>query len=228
MTLKDDGFLIIKGGVNKTFLEQLRLDYLAASVYHQNVKSNDDHFLMIKDPYYTIPLTLLLAQTKDYIDIAEEYLGCKVGLGTCNLRRSKLTQAPPTSTNLFHCDENCGKGINIVKAFFYLNDVTEEGHGPFEYIKGSHINKMPGWNTKLRFSDDEVYNYYGIENSVKLFAEFGDVIMADTTGFHRGLQVKTQNRDMLTINYVPFMEVHGQCVVRSDAQGEALQFALRK
>ena len=48
----------------------------------------------------------------------------------------------------------------------------------------------------------EIESVYGEERVVYLTAEVGDVLVADTTGFHRGTKVLGHDRSMLTVNYV--------------------------
>ena len=222
--LKTNGYCVIKGYGNIDKLTALKNNFEVLLQERRNIKSQDSHFVMIDQPYRSCEPSLDLALDPFILDLAKQYLGTDVYLGTCNLRRSFVTKQPPTSTNLFHMDGNCGKGVRLIKAFYYLNDVDEEG-GPFEYIKGSHLDRIPGWNTKIRWSDEEIYGIFGIDKSVKLTAEFGDLIIADTTGYHRGLQVKNRHRDMLTMNYVKFHELHGECVVKKGLSHPALAYA---
>ncbi len=208
--IKECGYSVIPQAVDINKLERVKGDF--DRMTGTQLKSDDQHFRVVYEPYLNCPSTLELAFDNQILEIARQYLGCPIGLGTCNLRRSKVTSNPPISTNLFHMDENCGKGINILKAFFYLNDVDLDG-GPFEYIRGSHKNKIPGWQNNLRWRDEDIYGFYGQDHSVKFVADYGDLILADTTGFHRGMQVKTRPRTMFTANYVRRMEKDGQCLV---------------
>lgn len=227
--LKVDGFCVIPQYGNLQKLEALKTSLLSTIDHQQKLKSNDANFLVVQDPFYTCPVSLELACDNFIREIAERYLNKPVFLGTCNLRRSKLTTAPPTSTNLFHLDENCGKGVRLIKAFYYLNDVDVHG-GPFEYIRGSHVDRMPHWESKIRWTDQEIYSHYGEDRSVKLTANYGDLILADTTGYHRGLQVRSRHRDMLTINYVTQLELE-RCIIRvadSELHPTLLKESLRR
>jgi hypothetical protein len=101
-------------------------------------------------------------------------------------------------TNHFHCD---GNSPRFLKFFLYLNDVDEQG-GPFCYVAGSHQRKPFDWRGKYHWSPNEIEAYYGSEAVRLLTARVGDLIMADTTGFHRGVKVLSASRYMLTIDYV--------------------------
>lgn len=215
--LKENGFCIIKGyAAGNEVLDTVKLKFNEMASRGEKLKSNDNHFLVVEQPYLNCPPSLDLAIDKNIVSLAEEYLGNSVYLGTCNLRRSHITKEGPVSTNLFHMDENCGKGVRLIKAFYYLNDVDEDG-GPFEYIKGSHNKRIPGWQNRIRWSDNEIYEFYGKENAIRITAQYGDLIMADTTGYHRGLQVRSKTRDMLTMNYVIHKELHGECHISKEA-----------
>ena len=109
-------------------------------------------------------------------------------------------------TLYFHSDGNSPK---FIKFFFYLNDV-DEGGGPFCYVRGSNRKKFRGWTSKYRWSFDEITAVYGEERVVNLTGQVGDLIMADTTGFHRGTKVRTQDRSMLTVNYAAHPESWGR------------------
>ncbi len=98
------------------------------------------------------------------------------------------------------------------KAIVYLTDVTEE-NGPFEYITCSHL-------VRQMFSD---HNGYGVpldtarieEAAVRrliaaqpdrhriLTASAGTLVLADTTGIHRGMPLTGGERCALTNYYFP-------------------------
>ena len=162
------------------------------------------HFKCIRNPLLHSKTIIDIMTNDTLVDIATEYLRCKPAIGTLNLRRSFVTDAPEDNTLFFHSDPN---SIKFVKFFFYLNDVDMDG-GPFTYVEGS-INdvgetrgRLKGFESKYRWTYDEVVSKYGEDKIKYLTANFGDVLMADTNGMHRGTQVKTKERTMLTLNYV--------------------------
>jgi len=101
-------------------------------------------------------------------------------------------------TNYFHSDPNSPR---FVKAFFYLNDVDAAG-GPFCFVRGSTTRKFRGWRSKYRWTEEEIIAAYGRESLVSITASVGDLILADTTGFHRGTKVTSRDRSMLTLDYL--------------------------
>ena len=51
---------------------------------------------------------------------------------------------------------------------------------------------------------------YGESSIVSLTANVGDLIVADTTGFHRGTKASSNDRSMLTVNYIIQPEFQGK------------------
>lgn len=108
-------------------------------------------------------------------------------------------------------------GINgVIKIFVYFSDVDNES-GPFEYLKQTHI-KTSNKDNKLsrkRFFGGSFYpsekqiNYF-IKNNNKskkiLDGKKGTIIIADTSGFHRGGFAKKGGRLMSTFVYYPYYD----------------------
>ena len=136
------------------------------------------------------------------IDIAGAYLGCHPGLGTTNFRKSFLTKLKEDGTQLFHSDPNSPK---FLKFFIYFQDVDEKG-GPFCYVEGSHKKKFPGWQSPYRQPDTTINKNYDKEDIKYLTANKGDLLMADTNGFHKGIRPIDQERIMLTLDFVAHAE----------------------
>jgi len=61
--------------------------------------------------------------------------------------------------------------------------------------------KWDGWDQKARYDDTEIADIYGAEAIVRCYAKAGDVILANTTGFHRGEKPVNNNRGILIVNY---------------------------
>jgi Phytanoyl-CoA dioxygenase (PhyH) len=131
------------------------------------------------------------------IDIAAAYLGCMPAMGGLNLRKSFVNDLPDMETNHFHCD---GNSPRFLKFFLYMNDVDALG-GPFCYVAGSHTKKPFDWRRKYHWSREEIESYYGPDAIRLMTGKVGDLIIADTTGFHRGVKVQSAPRRMLTIDY---------------------------
>ena len=153
--------------------------------------------VIVREPLLSCPSIMPVAFDERIIDIAHEYLGCFPGLTGLNLRKSYVNDLPGFDTRYFHIDPNSAK---FLKFFFYLNDVDEHG-GPFCYVRGGPGKRARGWARRFRWTEDEIVRTYGERSIVNVTASIGDLIIADTTGFHRGVKTTSRDRMMLTLNY---------------------------
>jgi Phytanoyl-CoA dioxygenase (PhyH) len=167
-----------------------------------------DHtnYVMVQDPLVRCPAAIPLAFDELVGDIAAAYLGAPAAVGGCNVRKSFANGLPPFDTLYYHSDPNSPR---MVKFFFYLNDVDEAG-GPFTYVLGSHKAKFPGWRDKYRWTHQEMIERFGAERILPLTGKVGDLLMADTTGFHRGAKAEARDRRILIANYVIHPEFEGR------------------
>ena len=163
------------------------------------------NYISIANPLVNAPAAVKLAFHPLPIDIAQTYLGCVPALGGLNLRKSYSNDLPEFDTLYFHVDPNSPK---FLKFFFYLNDVDMDG-GPFCYVRGSHRTRFRGWMSKGRWTLDEMEAQFGGDNVRYLTANVGDMIVADTNGFHRGTKITGADRTMLTLDYVVHEEFDG-------------------
>jgi hypothetical protein len=131
------------------------------------------------------------------LGIATAYFQAIPVVSFLKIRSTFTNDLPVVDTQFFHADFGSYK---ILKAFVYLNDVELEG-GPFCYIEGSHIKRFPGWDQKSRFADEELQEIYGNDCITCCTARAGDVYLAETTGFHRGLKPIRVDRNVLIITY---------------------------
>ncbi|HXG70267.1 MAG TPA: phytanoyl-CoA dioxygenase family protein [Gemmatimonadaceae bacterium] len=163
------------------------------------------NYAAVAEPLLNCPATIPLAFDQQLIDIAAGYLECVPAIGGINLRKSFRNDLPEFDTLFFHVDPNSPR---FLKFFYYLNDVDERG-GPFCYVRGSHHRRFPGWQRKYRWALEEIAPVYGADNVLLLTAKVGDIIVADTNGFHRGTKITGQDRGMLTVDYVLHPETGG-------------------
>jgi len=163
------------------------------------------NYVAIAEPLLTCPSVAEVAFREELVDIASTYLECVPALAGLNLRKSFVNDLADFDTLYFHSDPNSPK---FLKFFFYLNDVDENG-GPFCYVRGSHHERFRGWRLKYRWTYDEIATAYGKDRILNLTANLGDMIVADTTGFHRGTKVKSRDRSMLTLDYLIHPEFGG-------------------
>jgi hypothetical protein len=171
----------------------------------QSLLRKRTNYAAVSEPFLTCPSSIPLAFDQRLVDLATAYLRCTPGIGGLNLRKSYRNELPEFDTLYFHVDPNSPK---FLKFFFYLNDVDTAG-GPFCYVRGSHRSRFAGWNRKYRWELDEIAPIYGKENVLLLTAKAGDIIVADTNGFHRGTKITGHDRGMLTVDYVIHQEFEG-------------------
>jgi len=101
------------------------------------------------------------------------------------------------------------------KAIIYLSDVTED-NGPFEYYRGSHTLRRVVLDAALGrlppSPETRIDGFYmdrliarGAINPQRFIGKAGTVILANTTGIHRGAPLKAGNRYALTnYFYLPY------------------------
>ena len=85
----------------------------------------------------------------------------------------------------------------FLKFFVYLTPV-DETNGPFTFVRGTHDQKAR--YTDGRRSDAEIEDTYG--SSIRpCHGSAGDLIIADTSGFHKGARPESSPRLVLQLEY---------------------------
>tara|TARA_R100000406_G_C3110244_1_gene124167 strand:- start:557 stop:1450 length:894 start_codon:yes stop_codon:yes gene_type:complete len=199
----------------ENFFDLKQLDLLA-NEFRQKLKTGehiksvqDGSHLQLMQPFLNSDYVLDIALDERLVDIATTYYRCIPALGSCNLRRSSAEFTKNNGTNSFHRDFN--SPVKFIKFFVYLNDVDVD-NGPFTYVEGSN-KKMPVfWKNQHRWQDAQIVELYGKDSIIPLTANYGDLLMATTIGFHKGGRITKGTRDMLTLNYVIAPELKGQTV----------------
>jgi len=158
----------------------------------------------INHPLLALESLNSLAIDDRIVAIATSFFKCYPGLGTQNMRYSNSINSRPFGTCQYHMDFN--SPVRILKFFVYLNNVTMD-NGPFTYTEGSNLRKPDHWQHKLRWEDEEIEDLYGKAATKNLTANYGDLIMATTNGYHKGLPLKSGDRTMFTINFVVHPEL---------------------
>jgi hypothetical protein len=133
--------------------------------------------------------------------LAAAYLGCQPIFTSANAWWSVADpgaddEALSWAAQLFHFDYDWPA---FVKFFFYLTDVGI-ADGPFTFVVGTHEAKRD-WRDG-RVTDDYIEATYG-ENVRSVTGGAGDMIVADTAGYHKGARVAAGGgpRLMLQIEY---------------------------
>jgi hypothetical protein len=153
--------------------------------------------VQMQDPLINCSEIVDLCLNVMFIEIAAKYLNSFPALAYVKLVRNFVNDLPLFDTQFFHMDTTAAK---LLKVFIYLNDVDQDG-GPLCYVKHSHHNINKYWDTKPRWNKDEINKEFGDKNLILCTAKKGDVIFADTTGFHKGVKPLKNDRNVLVITY---------------------------
>lgn len=142
------------------------------------------------------------ALQKAFLNIADAYLGMKSKLRYYNVWYTFATNAEARESQLWHYDR---EDNYILKVFLYLKDV-DEGAGPFTYApqthrKGLYRGKEPEFSLEgnvRRSNDEQMAEVVPKKDWVRGTGIKGTIIFADTRGFHKGGEAKTDDRLMFT------------------------------
>tara|TARA_B100000131_G_scaffold319448_1_gene365359 strand:+ start:1845 stop:2840 length:996 start_codon:yes stop_codon:yes gene_type:complete len=223
--VQENGFYKIENFWDTDFLDQIKeqtLNMMANPTPDKVKYPQDGRHTQIVFPLKNIPLTNEMATNKTIQSIATAFFncmpelaqypqhgGCLPALGTTNLRLSEASKSINAGTNMFHKDFN--SPIRLIKFFTYFDDVPIE-KGPFTYVAGSNrqLPSQPHWSSQHRWPDETIESIYGKDRVTHLTANYGDLLIATTNGFHKGLKLQTGSRLMFTLNYVIHPELGGQ------------------
>jgi hypothetical protein len=171
-------------------------------------QTHGEQHSQISQPLLNVTSLNSLATDSRIIAIATSFFKCFPGFGTQNLRYSASENSREFGTCQFHRDFN--SPVKILKFFTYLNDVTID-NGPFTYVEGSHRRLPIDWSRKLRWENEEIESLYGANSVKNLTGRYGDLIIATTNGFHKGLPLESGFRILFTMNFLVHHEL-GQSV----------------
>lgn len=140
-----------------------------------------------------------------FLDIADRYFGLRVKLRYYNVWLTFKTDTQARESQLWHFDR---EDNFILKAFVYLNDVTENT-GPFTYApqthrKGDLHDISPEFFTESgvqRSTDEQMRAVFPEERWLTGTGPKGTIIFADTRGFHKGGMARDNDRLMFTCMY---------------------------
>jgi hypothetical protein len=131
--------------------------------------------------------------------LAAAYLGCEPIFAGINAWWSLADPGADDASlscaaQLFHFDYDWPA---FVKLFFYLTDVGPDD-GPFVYVYGTHEHKRE-WR-EGRIDDAYIQRTYGAQVQ-PMTGRAGDLIVADTAGYHKGERVVVGPRLMLQLEF---------------------------
>ena len=106
-------------------------------------------------------------------------------------------EASSEVAQLFHWDM---ERIKFLKFFFYLTDVDHDT-GPHCFVKGSNNGFPISVRRDGRISDEEISKAYPSENIVEITGKKGTILAVDTSGFHKGKNLKHGDRLLLQFEF---------------------------
>jgi hypothetical protein len=144
-----------------------------------------------------------LLADRSLISIAQEYLGSRPVVDVLSMWWHTNYHAQPDSqaAQYFHFDMD---RIKWLKVFVYLTDVGPD-NGPHMFIKGTQRSgEIPATFLRrgyARLTDDEVFRQYPAERRIQFCAPRGSIIIEDTRGLHKGVNVRGAARLMLQLQF---------------------------
>lgn len=201
-SLNKDGYFIINEYLDEAQVIELRneLDNLIKSSKHlkgywRDAEDSDNRFYgidRINNSFIEIFNTEILNQTiLEYLKTPVDSIYSFV-LGN----RIITKEGNKGSGGGWHRDTFLKKQLKFI---LYLSDVTKE-NGPFTYINGSHKiqNKIIDLVKRPRINPRRYPNYHS-NKEIELTGKAGTLIIADTSGIHRGKPIDNGSRHALTL-----------------------------
>lgn len=141
------------------------------------------------------------ALQRPLLQIANAYFGMYTRLRFYNVWHTLTTSTPARESQLWHRDR---EDHLILKLFVYLSDV-DEGAGPFHYAPGTHRKGRLGLEPEFaiengvrRTTDQQMAALLRPERWLKATGQKGTILLADTSGFHKGGLARTSDRILYT------------------------------
>ena len=136
------------------------------------------------------------------LDVANAYFGMYAKMRYYNVWNTFATSDKPRESQLWHYDR---EDNYILKVFVYLKDVGS-GAGPFTYAPKTHRKgvlrgREPEFfmeNGVRRTTDEQMSAIVPQADWLRATGAKGTIIFADTRGFHKGGEAKTDDRLMFT------------------------------
>jgi hypothetical protein len=171
---------------------------------------NRTNILQVDQPLLQFPELTRLALNPTVLDIAGAYLGALPLMSFAKIRKSFANKLPYFDTELYHID---GNSRSMVKALLYLSDIDIET-GPHEFVAGTHTTTAD-IDAEGRWTRDDMIRMYGEDRIHSITGKAGDLIIEDTTGFHRAARPIQGDRKIAIFNYVLHPEYGYEAVDRA-------------
>lgn len=157
------------------------------------------------------------ALQKTLTDIAKGYFGMSVKLCYYDAWVNLPRKDPSTHSQLWHRDP---EDLKTLKVFLYLVDVDER-NGAFSYVPQTHkvgrlskaqpdILDYSGGNQ--RSSDEQMVKSVPREAWMTCTGKKGTLILADTSGFHKGGHCTDRERVLFTCTYTSLASKSKNCM----------------
>ncbi|MFI9835027.1 phytanoyl-CoA dioxygenase family protein [Streptomyces sp. NPDC051913] len=160
--------------------------------------AREESMIYVADPLMNCSSASSVLFSDIVLRIAQGYYGCPTGLISPKVVKSYPNDLPESSANRFHADY---QHTRFLKFFVYLTDVPTVAEGPFCFVAGSHRRKPYRWRRHpLTWTRREMAGFYGDAAIRVLTGRTGDLIAADTRGFHRGVKPTSRSRTMLKVS----------------------------
>ncbi len=137
------------------------------------------------------------------LELAQEYLGCIPIADVLSMwwHTNFHDQPDSEAAQFFHFDMD---RIKWLKIFIYLTDVGIE-NGPHSFVRGSHGSGAIPYDILrrgyVRLTDEEIEARYPRTDLFSFTAPRGSIIVEDTRGLHKGLNVKGAPRLILQLQF---------------------------
>ena len=209
-TLKEKGWVVIPNFFTEE--EKGKLLTVKASmeknIQKGNVKDLKNSIIhLIRDPLLNVEKINDILFDERIIQICRGYLDTEPALTSVAARKSYVVKDAAQNNQFFHRDYN--SLTKHLKVAFYLHDVDYET-GPFTYVDKSNIKIPSAWVNQHYWHDQNIKDAYGNDSIKYLTAKFGDLIIADTRGFHKGLKPTSKERLAVHACYMIHPELTGR------------------
>lgn len=174
-----------------------------------------------------------LALQQSFLNIANSYFHMIAKLRYYNVWYTAASSSRSRESQLWHFDR---EDHLILKVFLYLDDV-DEGTGPFTYAPETHKKgKYRSINPEFflegnvrRSTDEQMRAVFPEDRWIKAVGKKGTIIFADTRGFHKGGEARTNDRIMFTCMFTsPASESKRLIVFPRDSDLSALTHQQRQ
>jgi Phytanoyl-CoA dioxygenase (PhyH) len=193
--VRRDGFFVFPRRLDPTLVESLHSTAAALPRYASlpgdagQIEFDPEHivssrYVCKQEELVNAGVVQQLLADRSFLAVADTYLHCDAVQTDIGAWQSVVfgPETRSASSQLFHSDRD---HLQFLKFFVYLTDVTANT-GPHVFVRGSHRTRPELLRRDIRFSDDDVFEYFARDDVVELLGPSGTIIAADTSGLHRG------------------------------------------